>query len=296
MFTKHTYDSGKPGPHLLITDGVHGDEFESISAIHRIQTWIQDEIVHGVVTLVPVVNEAAFLRGHRTADDGLDLARTCPGNIDGSVTEQTAHELSELICSADYYIDLHTGGTRISVAPLAGYVLHPNMEVLEPTRQMARAFNLPIIWGTDWRLEGRSLSIARDANVPAIYCEYLGGAQCSIDGINAYENGCKNVMGWLDMIAHSQPDTLIEHFVEDPRPGAGHLQINNPAPFDGVFIASVSLGDSISAGEIYGTLTTMDGTKSVELIAETSGIVILLHTFPGVNTSDPLCVIMSAQG
>lgn len=293
MFTKHAYDSGNPGPHLLITAGVHGDEFESISAIHRIQTWIQDELINGTVTLVPVVNESAFLRGHRTAEDELDLARTCPGNIDGTITEQTAHELSDLIGTADYYIDLHTGGTRISVAPLAGYVLHPNPEVLEPTRKMARAFNLPIIWGTDWRLEGRSLSIARDANVPAIYCEYLGGARCSSDGVTAYENGCKNVLGWLEMIEHSQPDSQVEHFVEDPRPGAGHLQINNPAPFDGVFTASVSLGDVISTGEVYGILTSMDGTNSVELAAETSGIVILLHTFPGVNERDPLCVIMS---
>ena len=40
---------------------------------------------------------------------------------------------------------------------------------------MARAFNLPLIWGTDASLEGRSLSVARDAAVPAIYAEYLGG-------------------------------------------------------------------------------------------------------------------------
>lgn len=293
MFTKHTFVADDSGPHLLISAGVHGDEFESISAIHRIQTWIESELIRGTVTLVPVVNEAAFLRGHRTAEDNLDLARTCPGNPTGTVTERTAHHLSELIREADYYIDLHTGGTRISVAPLAGYVLHPNESVLKPTRAMARAFNLPIIWGTDWRLEGRSLSIARDANVPAIYCEYLGGARCSETGVEAYEQGCRNVLGWLEMINHVQPESRIEHFVEDPRPGAGHLQINNPAPFDGLFTATVSLGDAIEKGSTYGTLTTMDGTTTTELIAQTTGIVILLHTYPGVNKSDPLCVIMS---
>lgn len=76
----------------------------------------------GRVTLIPVVNEAAFLRGHCCADDGLELARTCPGRADGSVTEQTAWALSESIRSADYYIDLHTGGTGLSVYPLTGYM------------------------------------------------------------------------------------------------------------------------------------------------------------------------------
>ena len=47
-------------------------------------------------------------------DDQLDLARTCPGRSDGSVTEQTAWALSESIRSADFYIDLHTGGTELS--------------------------------------------------------------------------------------------------------------------------------------------------------------------------------------
>ena len=74
---------------------------------------------------MPIVNEPAFLRGERTAEDQLDLARVCPGNPDGSITEQIAHQLSELIREADYYIDLHTGGTTLRVLPLVGYVLHP---------------------------------------------------------------------------------------------------------------------------------------------------------------------------
>lgn len=49
---------------------------------------------------------------------------------------------------------------------------------------MARAFGLPLIWGTDPTLPGRSLSVARDANVPAIYAEYLGGGRLN-SGVDA---------------------------------------------------------------------------------------------------------------
>src|SRR5262245_21713336 len=116
-------------PHLLVTGGVHGDEFEPMAAIRQLIGELSNRELRGRVTLVPVVNEPAFRLGQRTAEDGLDLARTCPGNADGSVTERVAHALTGLIRSADYYVDLHTGGTRLRVLPLVGYMLHPDRAV-----------------------------------------------------------------------------------------------------------------------------------------------------------------------
>ena len=146
LLTCHKFTGHLDGPHLLVTGGVHGDEFEPIAAIRRLIEMftgppsLSTELT-GRVTFVPIVNEAAFLRGHRCAEDGLDLARKCPGRADGSVTEQTAHALSELIRQADFYIDLHTGGTELSVHPLAGYMLHEDPAVLAAQRRMARAFS-----------------------------------------------------------------------------------------------------------------------------------------------------------
>ena len=97
------------GAHLLITGGVHGDEFEPMAAIRRlIQEFEKTSAssIKGRLTLVPVVNEPAFVRGTRTAEDGLDLARVCPGLADGANTLGVAHALSELIRAADFYIDL----------------------------------------------------------------------------------------------------------------------------------------------------------------------------------------------
>src|SRR5688572_6264853 len=188
--TSYVITGDTPGPHLLITGGVHGDEFEPMAAIRQLLTEIRPAELRGRVTLVPVVNEPAFALGQRVADDGLDLARTCPGRADGSVTEQIAFALSTLIRAADLYIDLHTGGTRLMVWPLVGYVLHRDERVLNAQRRMARAFGLPLIWGTDPTLPGRSLSVARDANAPAIYTEYLGGGRLDPQGTQAYVTGC----------------------------------------------------------------------------------------------------------
>ena len=285
-------DRGEPGPHLLITGAVHGDEFEGPLAIRRLMEC--EELIHlqGKLTLVPIVNEAAYARGQRCADDGLDLARTCPGRLSGSVTERTAHCLSELIRQADFYIDLHTGGTTLAVWPMTGYMLHPVGTVLDQQRAMARAFNLPVVWGTDPDLEGRSLSVARDARVPAIYAEYEGGGRCSPAGIDAYVAGCLNVMSYLGMIRRAEPPERSVFMVEDPRPSSGHMQQCYPSPGAGCFLPAVKLGQSITAGEILGHLIDPRSGQSQDIRATQTGRVLVLRTFPPVQVGDSLGVIL----
>lgn len=285
------------GPRLLVTGGVHGDEFEPMVAIRRLIRMFNNtpsgpSLKHGTLTLVPVVNRDAFERGNRSATDELDLARCCPGRVDGTITERVAVRLSELIQAADFYIDLHTGGTEFSVLPLTGYCLHDKSEVLEWQRRMARAFNLPVIWGTSPAHEGRSLSVARDASVPAIYAEYLGGARCESDGVNAYVSGCLNVMGLLGMISRTQPDSRVEHFVEDYRDGSGHMQVCNPSPAAGYFEAAVQLGDRIQQNDLLGTVCDNLGGTQHEVRAQHDGIVLVLRTFPRVESGQSLGVII----
>lgn len=281
------------GPHVLITGGVHGDEFEPMAAARRLIEELSRCELRGQVTIVPVVNEPAFRLGQRAADDGKDLARTCPGRVDGTITERIAHELSGLIRSAEAYIDLHTGGTRFQVSPLAGYVLHPDPEILDQQRRMARLFGLPINWGTEPGLQGRSLSVARDSGVPAIYTEYMGGGGCDPQGVTAYVRGCLNVLADWKVIDEAFSIPLVKPLVvEDPRPNSGHMQINHPSPLDGFFEPSVRLGQKIQQGEPLGTVSDVLGTQAVTVPAAHSGIVLVLHTFSHVAEGDSLGVIL----
>lgn len=285
------------GPRLLVTGGVHGDEFEPILAIRRLIRLFtgDDPLVTGSVTFVPVVNENAFFRGHRCAEDGLDLARSCPGLKEGGITEQTAAALSDLIRASTHYIDLHTGGTELSVFPLAGYNLVSDPGVLDTQRRMARAFNLPVIWGTSANLDGRSLSVARDAGVPAIYCEYLGAATCSIAGVGAYFEGVLNVMAELGLVHRTPPVSRVEDVIEDPSPGSGHMQVCHPAPMDGCFEPCVALGDRIEKGRPLGHVLDFTGEVSLPVPADASGRVIVLRTFPRVRKGDSTGVIMIGE-
>jgi len=293
----HSFQGDRDGPHLLITAGVHGDEFEPIAAVRRLRDRLHDDshqrpAFAGTITLIPVVNESAYHCGSRVGSDGLDLARTCPGQANGSETERVAHELSTLICEADYYIDLHTGGTELQIVPLAGYMLHPDPQVLNQQRGMAQAFNLPIVWGTTSELDGRSLSVARDAGVPAIYCESGGGGSCDDAGVNAYVTGCLNVMGHVGMTEGSVPVSQVLHTVEDGRPDSGHLQLSYQSPVDGFFEPAVEPGQTIEAGEPLGTLYDLQSTLQTTVVSTSNGIVIVLRTFPRTAAGDSLAVVL----
>ena len=287
----------EPGPHVLVTGGVHGDEFEPMTAVRRLIAMFRAEPpLRGSVTLVPVVNEPAFRRGSRVAEDGLDLARTCPGRADGSVTERLAHDLSELIRTANFYIDLHTGGTRLRVLPLVGYTLHTDPAVLAAQRRMARAFGLPVVWGTDPNLEGRSLSVARDAKVPAIYAEYHGGGGCDPAGVEEYVSGCLRVLADVGVIADAPDSSAVpQRVVEDPRPGSGHMQVNHPARVEGFFEPTVILGQRVREGDVLGTITDVLGQRVEVIRAADAGVVLVLQTFARIDAGTSVAVILPTE-
>ena len=139
MLNYLTIKANKPGPHLLITAGVHGDEYEPLEACRRIYQKVKQmhDKLSGYLTIIPVVNQSSFELGSRMGSDDLDLARVCPGNEEGSETEQIAYAESKLIRTADYYIDMHTGGRLHNIYPFAGYMLHPDSYILQSQRQLA---------------------------------------------------------------------------------------------------------------------------------------------------------------
>lgn len=288
-FQLYTVLTGIDGPHVLITAGVHGDEYEPILVANALNTGLREMLKVGKVTIIPMVNPSAYYQSSRYGADGLDLARTCPGSEEGSATEIAAYHLSQCIEEADFYIDMHTGGAIFDIFPLCGYLLHPDLLVLKKQQAMARAINLPLIWGTEPSPKGRSLSVALKANVPAIYLEYGGGTTARREVVEAYYNSCLKVLSHLGMVESAKhfTDNNI-YWLEDHSIDQGNLQIKMPASRAGIFVASVKLGDFISKGSIWGTIT--DPLNNVEEVvrADADGLVFLLRTHARVKTGESL--------
>jgi predicted deacylase len=290
----YTIEGRHTGPHLLITAGVHGDEWEPIIAVRELLGSIQPDDLHGKLTLVPVANESAFRAGERVGADGLDLARVCPGRADASLTERVAFELSKLMSSANYYIDLHTGGVRMKIWPLAGYLMHENERILTQQRAMARSFGLPLVWGTDASINGRTLSIARDLSIPAIYVEYLGSTTFCNDAVAAFVAGCRSVMNCLGMLSAVDRSGGGRYLAEERAAGSGHLQVCHPAPDDGLFLPVVELGDEVTVGVALGYFhcDQPHAESALPICADKSGHVVALRSYPRVQAGDGLGVVV----
>ena len=284
------------GPRPLVVAGVHGDEYEPMEAARRLAAAIAARPFRGSLTVVPVANPTAFAAGSRTGADGLDMARSFPGNASGSPTERAAHAVTALIRQADALIDLHTGGRALRVLPMTGYTLHPRADILDAQRRMALAFGLPVVWGTSPALEGRSLSAARDLGVPAIYVEHGGGGGCDETGVTTLVEGCLAVMRHLGMLADAPAATAAPRplVVEDARPGSGHMQAGHPAAVAGFFRAAVGLGARVRTGDLLGTITDPLGGSSHEVRACAAGLVLVLRVEPSVRPGDPLAVVLEA--
>jgi len=300
------------GPHLLITAGVHGDEYLTMLVVRELirrldsDNRIRQEI-RGTVTLIPVVNHSAYLAGRRVGEDSQDLARTCPGRRDGTVTERVADALSRRIAEADFYVDMHTGGTELCVLPLAGYMLHSDASVLQQQRNMARSFGLPFVWGTSAELQGRSLSVARDGGVPAIYVEYFGAhrelseiSNRTLISSSLFDHpllvGCLNVMQHLGILPGSLSATENQNVVEDWRVGSGHMQVCNPALESGFLTLKVKLGQRVSCGDLLAEIETLLGGEKQNVVSGQNGTVVVLREYPRVNEGDSVAVIAENGG
>src|SRR5437899_3042027 len=74
----------RPGKTLLVTAGVHGDEYEGMEAIRRLFAGLDPAEMVGAVVGLPVVNVPAYHAITREGADGLNMARIFPGDPAGS--------------------------------------------------------------------------------------------------------------------------------------------------------------------------------------------------------------------
>lgn len=221
------------GPRVMLTGGIHGDEYEGPAAIADLLTRLPKLPLRGTVIAVPVANPSAWQVGTRTSpEDGLNLARTFPGDRSGSPTEQLAADLFDIAMGCDYLIDLHSGGVEYRFVPLAGY--YGKAVSLET----ARHFGLPVLWQLPETQGVLSCEMHKLGKV-TIGCEYMGGGDLSLRGAQDYFRGVLSCLAYWQMLPE---EYLIE---KEATPYTGDWQL---AEAEGVFRALVQLGQEIAAG------------------------------------------------
>jgi predicted deacylase len=284
----------KAGPTLLLTGGTHGDEYEGPVAIQELFDELDPAQISGNWLGIPVLNEPAMSVPQRCGRfDNQDLARVFPGKAEGTLTERIAYQFGQFVLSqANYYADLHSGGSVFRMVTLAGYSMVANLELLQKQRAMAKAFGADLIWGTP-SMPGRTTSQSEALQIPTIYVETTGTGGAKREDIERYKQGIHNLMKFIGMLegdVPSRPMKVREN--ADANSNEGFLQIEHPAPCKGLFVPWVDLWDKVEAGQEVGKIVDSAGRTLSPVHARRSGYVILIRHWLSVNEQDPLMVVI----
>ena len=105
----HRFSALAPGPRLIVTGAVHGNETAGPRGIERVLAEIERgevAIVRGTVTFVPVCNPLAYARGERFGERNLNR-RLLPSLSPQDNEDRIANVLCPLLAEHDVLLDLH---------------------------------------------------------------------------------------------------------------------------------------------------------------------------------------------
>ena len=270
--------SKKPGPVVLITAGIHGDEVNGVEIVRQIIAKGINKPAKGTIICIPVINIFGFIRMDREFPDGRDLNRMFPGSKKGSLASRVAHKLStEIVPKADLIVDFHTGGANRFNSPQIRIV--KDQPLLD---ELAQVFGAPFVLYTK-NIKKSFRNTSHKMGIPMLL--YEGGKSFHIDPIvtNSGVNGCKRVLSHLGMLKK-------KFVVSKPKKTSVFITKSKwqRAHYSGMFKPSIKLGAYVEKGAVIGNITDPYGKFYHYVKAENNGYIFNLNHSPLVYQGDAL--------
>ena len=286
-------DSGQPGPAVVVTANIHGDEATGVGVVHNLARCLPDLLNKGSVHMYPTLNPGGLTANTRTLPgDGQDLNRMFPGKPRGSAAERHAHCIWKDIQarSPDALIDLHT-----DVAGAIPYAIVDRVVRVRDRRRLttlcsrlANASGLTVLaeypkdrylrYNLDRSLPGAIVNLA---GIPAVTLE-VGPRRRLDPEAAAVATGA--VLGVLTEIGVLRMPASEDS--ERRETGRWRRESGPRTNQTGILVPLVRPGDSLSRGTPIAEVRTIDGTVLETLTARATGFVVALpertHVVPGV--------------
>lgn len=286
---------GGRGPTLLVTGGVHGDEYEGPLAILDLARTVQAEDLRGRLILLPFMNHPAVKAGTRVSPiDGVNLNRCFPGGPGASVTGQIAdYALRGLAAEADLVLDLHSGGKTLDFLPFAASHVLDDKGLERRCAAAARAFSAP--WTMRmFELDPTGLfdTAVEAAGVAFVTTELRGGGSATAESVACARRGLRNVMIHAGLI-EAEPDLRPTRLLEMPS-----LDSYVFAEEGGMLEPLVDLGGVVREGQAIARIWRLDRTGAAPQTARArlDGLIAARH-FPGLaQPGDAVAVVAVERG
>jgi predicted deacylase len=285
LHTQNTIDvpviierSKKPGPTILITAGIHGDEVNGVEIVRQIIAKGINKPKKGTIICIPVINVFGFIHMDREFPDGRDLNRVFPGGKGGSLASRVAHKLmTEIVPHADLILDFHTGGAdRFNAAQVR---IVKNEIVLD---ELAEVFGAPFIYYSK-NLNKSFRNSCYKRGIPMLLFE--GGKSFHIDKTitNTGVNGAKRVLNHLEMLGNkfkvSKPKKSCVKIGDSKWIRANH---------SGMFKSDVSVNAQVKKGDVLGHITDPYGSFNHFVKAPNDGYIFNVNESPIIYQGDAI--------
>lgn len=258
----------RPGPHVLITAGIHGSEYPGILAARKLRAFLAEADIAGTVTVLPFCNPSA-LKGRAKAifpEDGKNLNRMFPGDPEGSASEKTAWAITKLQDEADFYIDLHGGDLFEKLTP---YVYVPGNcapEVTAEARAAAQVLNVPVRVLSQASTGAYNSAALR--GTPSILIERGACGLWEPEEVEAYFEDLKALLAHLGVIEGNAPINSAQR----EAPFATYLSHSE----HGLWFPRVNAGDDVLKGDLLGHLEDFDGAVLAQIHAPHDGRILYM--------------------
>jgi predicted deacylase len=286
------------GPTVLLTGGIHGDEYEGPIALSELARTLDPAQVQGRVIIMPAVNIPAVLADTRLSPaDNRDMNRCFPGNRSGTFSEMLAHFLdSTILPMVDLSVDLHTAGHSGDSAPSTNMHHIKDPALMARTLAAAEAFGAPynvVFAGVD---EGATLtSSVERRGILSLGTELGGWGRVSVEGVRIARRGVRNILCHAGVI-EGEPDTSQR----DGSARTRHMEVRERAqyafaPGAGTFEPCNVVGDVVRAGDHAGHLHFVEDVDHPPLMVtyQRDGV-LWMSAGPGrVARGDTVAVVMA---
>lgn len=266
----------EPGPVVLLSAALHGDELNGTGIIREILMDPSFDLLAGTLILVPVLNIPGFERQTRYLPDRRDLNRCFPGSRSGSVSRRVAYRIfNELVVHCDYCVDFHTAAVhRTNYPHVRGDLAH------EPVERLARAFGCEIIVDSQGP-KGSLRQTATAAGHPTILIEAGEVWKVEPTVVTFGLRGIQNLLVALEMVDGKREEPAYQARVSETR------WLRTEA--GGMLRFHVGPGELVETGQPLASCTTLLGTERDIISAPFDGVVLGLTTLPTVKPGDPVC-------
>ena len=285
LHTQNTIDvpviierSKKPGPTVLMTAGIHGDEINGVEIVRQIIAKGINKPKRGTIICIPVINVFGFIHMDREFPDGRDLNRVFPGGKSGSLASRVAHKLiTEIVPHADLIMDFHTGGAdRFNSAQIR---IKKGEIVLD---ELAEVFGAPFVYYSK-NLNKSFRNTSYKLGIPMLLFE--GGKSFNIHPTitNTGVNGAKRVLHHLEMLGS-------KFKVSKPKKSCMFILESKwiRAKYSGMFKASTTINSKVSKGDVIGQITDPYGSFNHFVKAPNDGYIFNINQSPLVYQGDAI--------